>query len=126
MVNDTVDILDAKIVNIGIKFEIKSTQQENKYLALSEGIRVVKEKFNRKFEIGEPIYITDVQTALQSVSSIADVKKVTIFNRVGGSYSDIFYDTNLNKSSDGRYVIIPEDHIFEIKYPNADIIGNVL
>ena len=126
MVNDTIDILDAKIINIGIKFSIKSTQQENKYLALTQGIQAVKDKFNRKFEIGEPIYITDVQTALQSVSVIADVKKVTIFNRVGGAYSDISYDININKSSDGRYIIIPEDHIFEIKYPNIDIVGNVL
>lgn len=126
MVNDTIDILDAKIINFGIRFTIKSTQQENKYTALTEGIQAVKDKFNRKFEIGEPIYITDVQTALQSVSSIADVKKVTIFNRTGGVYSDISYNIELNKSADGRYITLPEDHIFEIKYPNADIIGNVV
>jgi hypothetical protein len=126
MINDTIDILDAKVVNIGIKFSVKSTQQENKYTALNEGIQAVKNQFNRKFEIGEPIYLTDVQTALQSVLSIADVKKVTIFNRVGGVYSDISFDIDVNKSADGRYVMIPEDQIFEIKYPNADIIGTVL
>jgi hypothetical protein len=126
MINDTIDILDAKVVNIGIRFSVKSTQQENKYTALNEGIQAVKNQFNRKFEIGEPIYLTDVQTALQSVSSIADVKKVTIFNRVGGVYSDISFDIDVNKSADGRYVMIPEDQIFEIKYPNADIIGTVL
>lgn len=126
MINDTIDILDAKVVNIGIRFSVKSTQQENKYTALNEGIQAVKNQFNRKFEIGEPIYLTDVQTALQSVPSIADVKKVTIFNRVGGVYSDISFDIDVNKSADGRYVTIPEDQIFEIKYPNADIIGTVL
>lgn len=126
MINDTIDILDAKVVNIGIRFSVKSTQQENKYTALNEGIQAVKNQFNRKFEIGEPIYLTDVQTALQSVPSIADVKKVTIFNRVGGVYSDISFDIDVNKSADGRYVMIPEDQIFEIKYPNADIIGTVL
>lgn len=126
MINDTIDILDGNVVNIGIRFSVKATQQENKYLALSDGIQAIKNKFDRKFEMGEPIYITDVQTALQSVSSIADVKKVTIFNRVGGRYSDIGYDIDLNKSADGRYVTIPEDHLFEIKYPNADIVGTVL
>jgi len=126
MINDTIDILDGKVVNIGIRFSVKSTQQENKYTALNEGIQAVKNQFNRKFEIGEPIYLTDVQTALQSVPSIADVKKVTIFNRVGGVYSDISFDIDVNKSADGRYVMIPEDQIFEIKYPNADIIGTVL
>jgi len=126
MVNDTIDILDSKIVNFGIRFSVKSTQQENKYTALNDGIQAIKDKFNRKFEIGEPIYITDVYTALQAVPSIADVKKVTIFNRVGGAYSDISYNMDINKAPDGSYIIIPEDHIFEIKYPNADIIGNVL
>lgn len=125
MVNDTIDILDTKIINIGIRFSVKSTQQENKYTALSDGIQAIKNKFNRKFEIGEPIYITDIQTALQSVSSIADVKKITIFNRTGGVYSDISYNIDLNKSADGRYVTLPEDHIFEIKDMNADIIGTV-
>jgi hypothetical protein len=125
MINDTIDILDAKVVNIGIRFSVKATQQENKYTALSEGIQAIKDKFNRKFEIGEPIYITDVQTALQSVSSIADVKKITIFNRSGGVYSDISYNIDMNKSADGRFVTIPEDHIFEIKDMNADIIGTV-
>lgn len=126
MINDTIDILDTRIVNIGIRFSVKSTQQENKYTALNEGIQAVKNQFSRKFEIGEPIYLTDVYTALQSVSSIADVKKVTVFNRVGGVYSDLSYDIDMNKSADGRYVILPEDHVFEIKYPNADIIGTVL
>ena len=126
MINDTIDILDAKVINIAIKFSIKATQQENKYTALTDGIKAVKDKFNRKFEIGEPIYLTDVMTALQSVPTIADVKKVTILNRVGGVYSDISYDLEMNKSSDGRYIIIPEDHILEIKYPNADIIGTVI
>lgn len=125
MVNDTIDILDTKIVNIGIRFSVKSTQQENKYTALSDGIQAIKNKFNRKFEIGEPIYVTDIQTALQSVSSIADVKKITVFNRTGGVYSDISYNIDLNKSADGRYVTLPEDHIFEIKDMNADIIGTV-
>lgn len=126
MINDTIDILDAKVVNIGIRFVILATQQENKYAALTDGINAVKEKFNRKFEIGEPIYITDVMTALQAVPTIADVKKVTILNRVGGVYSDINYNIDLNKSADGRYITIPEDHVYEIKYPNADIIGTVL
>jgi len=126
MINDTIDILDAKVVNIGIRFVILATQQENKYAALTDGVNAVKEKFNRKFEIGEPIYITDVMTALQAVPTIADVKKVIILNRVGGVYSDINYNIDLNKSADGRYITIPEDHVFEIKYPNADIIGTVL
>ncbi len=126
MINDTIDILDANVVNIGIRFVILATQQENKYVALTDGVNAVKEKFNRKFEIGEPIYITDVMTALQAVPTIADVKKVTILNRVGGVYSDINYNIDLNKSADGRYITIPEDHVFEIKYPNADIIGTVL
>lgn len=125
MINDTIDILDTRIINIGIRFSVKATQQDNKYIALSDGIKAIKDKFNKKFEIGEPIYITDVQTALQSVSSIADVKKITIFNRTGGVYSDISYNIDMNKSADGRYVTLPEDHIFEIKNPNADIIGTV-
>jgi hypothetical protein len=48
---------------------------------------------------------------------------VDIVSKTGGLYSDYSINVSQNLSPDGRYVIIPEDSIFEIKFPDLDIKG---
>ena len=55
-----------------------------------------------------------------------DVVSVNIVSKNGGNYSNLFYNIEENLSSDGRYVKIPENVIWEIKYPNSDIKGVIL
>ena len=40
-------------------------------------------------------------------------------------YSDFHFDIAQATSPDGRLIFAPEDTVFEIKYPGADIIGTV-
>ena len=54
MINDTIDILDAKVVNIGIDFEIIASLEKNKFDVLQSALDTLKtEVFNKKYEIGE-------------------------------------------------------------------------
>ena len=64
MINDTIDILDAFVVNLGIEFEIIHDLDYNKYDVLNECIRILSQKFADPLLIGEPIYITDVYNYL--------------------------------------------------------------
>ena len=52
-------------------------------------------------------------------------KPIKIVNKNGGLYSDIFVDIQSITSPDGRYINIPINSIFEIKYPDNDIKGSV-
>jgi hypothetical protein len=45
---------------------------------------------------------------------------------VGGRYSDLGFNIRENMSPDGRYFIVPEDVIVEIKFPLQDINGVIL
>jgi len=45
------------------------------------------------------------------------------FLRVGGAYSDVFYDFEENLSADGRMINIPNNVIVELKSLNVDIKG---
>jgi len=45
------------------------------------------------------------------------------FLKVGGSYSDVFYDFEENLSADGRMINIPNNVVVELKFPNIDIKG---
>lgn len=125
MVNDTVDILDAYVVNLGIEFEIIHDLNYNKYDVLTECISVLASKFSEPLLIGEPLYITDVYNYLNDVVGVIDVTKVNIVAKNGGSYSDVSVNIEQLMSPDGRYVSAPDNVAFEIKFPSVDIVGAV-
>ena len=70
MVNDTIDILDAKIVNFGIEYMIMSDREVNRYTTLNNANVALRDHFSKTGDIGEPIYITDIYKALQDVPGL--------------------------------------------------------
>tara|TARA_B100001094_G_scaffold318301_1_gene361680 strand:- start:461 stop:2266 length:1806 start_codon:yes stop_codon:yes gene_type:complete len=126
MINDTIDILDARVVNFGINIEIIADEEKNKFDVLQKSIDAIKfEVLNTKYDIGEPIRISDIFRALKNVDGVLDVTKVKINRKVGPSYSSFSYDIGLNTSNDGRLVEGKRDVVFEVKFPDSDIIGTV-
>tara|TARA_Y100000310_G_scaffold341402_2_gene440429 strand:- start:305 stop:2104 length:1800 start_codon:yes stop_codon:yes gene_type:complete len=126
MINDTIDILDAKIVNIGVEFVAIVNPDQDKFEALNIAINTLKaEMFMQKYDIGQPIYITKIYDLLNNLDEIVDVVDVRIVPKITGLYSD--YSLNLNEyvSADGRILYVPDDVIYEIKYPNLDIKGTI-
>jgi len=125
MVNDTVDILDAKILNLGIDFSIIAEPTKNKHTVLSSAINALKEHFMTAPEIGEPLQITDIYRVLNKLDGVVDTTGVKIRKPVGTSYESINYNVDLNTSADGRTLHIPENVIYEIRFPETDIRGEV-
>ena len=125
MMNDTIDILDARILNLGIEYSIKVENNFSQFAVLEACNTVLRNLYSRTNEIGEPIYVTDVYKILNSIAGVLDVIDVEIVNKVGTNYSDVFYDIDTNLSSDGRMLYIPKDHIVEFKFPALDIRGAV-
>jgi len=125
MVNDTIDVLDAYVVNLGIEFEVIHDLNYNKYDVLTECVSLLTSKFSDPLFIGEPLYITDVYNYLNDVLGVVDVTRVKIVSKSGAPYSDVFVDTEQLLSPDGRYISAPDNVAFEIRYPSADIVGAV-
>ena len=123
MINDTIDILDAKIINIGINFTAMADRETNKYDLLDSAIQSLREELDILGDIGEPFYVTDVYKILKDVDGILDVIDVQVVEKSSGLYSDLTIDLKKRKSADGRYISIPKNAIFEIKYPETDIKG---
>jgi hypothetical protein len=82
--------------------------------------------FNMIPNFGETFLITDVYNSLKKVDGIVDVVNVKIEPKVGGNYSDVYFDIKNNTSPDERYVNVPKNVIMELKYPNDDIKGTIL
>jgi len=124
MVNDTVDIIDASILNFGIFFEAISETGTNKFTLLNDiNIRLQDELFFQKMEIGEALPLYEIAKIINTTPGVIDVTNIKILDRSGGLYSDFSYDFRENKTADGRWVIIPESVILEMKYPDIDIKG---
>ncbi len=126
MINDTIDILDAKIVNFGLQFRAVADLEHSKYEILSDAEDILKGFFNRKMEIGEPLFLTDIYAELKKVVGLVDVISVKIYRKTGGKYSGIAFDLEGNTSADGRYIQIPKNVILELKYPDSDIKGVIV
>ena len=125
MINDTIDILDAKILNFGIDFSVVAHRDYNKHDVLNQCMKVLKKEFEQPKYMGEPFYISDIQSMLNEVDGVTDVKKVVVKMKSGGIYSDSAIDINQQKSADGRYIVIPQNCAVEIKYLNNDIKGTI-
>ena len=125
MINDTIDILDTYIINVGIEFVIKTVAGADKSTALVEAVTALKAKYQSGFFIGEPFYISDIYSELKKSSNILDVIKVKIVNKSAGQYSYVNFDINKNLSPEGSYLICPKNAIFELKFPEVDIKGKI-
>ena len=126
MVNDTLDILDAEIVNFGIKYQIALEATANRYTILNKANNRLAAYYNdRPYDIGESIVISDVFRELLKVPGILDVYDVQIVAKQGGPYSESNYDFYSNLSSDGRMIRAHETTVFELKFPNTDIKGSI-
>lgn len=123
MLNDTVDILDAKIINLAIDFEAIGALDKSRFDILVAAKKALKEHFANYPDIGEAFYITDIYAQLKMVDGLLDVSSVKVYQKVGGNYSNIRFDLDTATSADGRYIEMPKNVIYEIKFLDTDISG---
>ena len=126
MINDTVDILDAKVINLGIQYSVLIDTEENKFGALDFINGQMANYFSNKYNIGEPFMYSDVFNVLKNIDFVLDVKDIEVTLQNGPLYETSFFDIKSNLTADGRALICPEDHIFEIRFPNIDIRGSIV
>ena len=128
MINDSINIKDAYIINIGIDFEIVVNPNFNNSETLTACINALQNYFQiDKWQINEPIILKNITVLLSQVTGVQIVKNVIIKNLTGVSlgYSDFAYDTQAATINDVVYPSI-DPMVFEVKYPNQDILGRVV
>jgi hypothetical protein len=124
MMNDTLDIMDGKIINYGVNFEVIVDATANKYEVLSDCVDKIKDSvINIKKNFGDPIYITDFYKALNSIPGVVDTTTVEIESKSGGVYSSSYHNMDSNLSDDGRYIKIPANAVAELLFPDENIQG---
>jgi hypothetical protein len=128
MITDSINIKEAYIVNIGVDFDIILRPNYSGRDVILECLELLKDYFNiDKWEINQPIILSEVYTLLDSVSGVQTVKRITINNLSGEElgYSKYSYDINAATLNNVIYPSL-DPSIFEVKYPDNDIQGRVV
>jgi len=128
MINDSIRIKDAFIINIGINFNIITLPSYNNSEVLTKCIDRVQEHFQiDKWQINEPIILRDLYVLLDKVEGVQTVKLVEIHNLTEEvlGYSNFAYDIK-GAAIDGVVYPSIDPMIFEVKFPNNDIKGRIV
>ena len=135
MVTDAINIKDAWVINIGVTFNILTARGFNKHEVVLKCIEKIKDFFDiDKWQINQPIIVADLVYQLSAVDGIAatvppkennpnglPIVVTNKWKKVNG-YSGNIYDINEGTKNGVIYPSV-DPSIFELKYPNTDILG---
>lgn len=122
---DAVNIKDAFVINIGVNFDIIVRPNYIGRDILLQCTTLLQEYFDiKKWNINQPIDLSNIYTLLDRVKGVQTVQKVEIVNLTGGDYSEYAYDI---KGATRNNVLYPsyDPMIFEVKFPTTDIKGRI-
>ena len=128
IINDSVRIRDAYVINIGVNFDIIVLPNINSSEVLINCINALRLYFNtEKWSINQPIILKDLYIELSKVQGVQTIKEIQITNKSGiiDGYSQYAYDIE-GANQNGTIYPSLDPSIFEIKYPNSDIQGRIV
>jgi hypothetical protein len=129
LVGDSIDILDAKVINFGVKYSVYvSPEASNKTQVIASINSSIANSLDKKFfNINQPIVIDDITNVIINSDSVISLIDLQIFPITGllesREYSTSTFDFMQSRT---KGLILPDrGSIFEMKYPQYDIIGTV-
>ena len=138
LMTDAVNIKNAWIINIGVRFNFICRAGFNKEEVTLRCIEKVREFFNiDRWQINQPIIIAELAYELSVVDGVGAIvpptldnpknTSVVIFNkyRRADGYSGNIYDVNY-ATKDGIVYPSLDPSIFELKFPTLDVEGKAI
>ena len=126
MLNDGIDVYDAKIINVGFDYEVVTDPNMNSISVLADVDERLRNDFKDKLYIGEPISINSIYNTINKTIGVIDCVKVTPYVKNGLDYADVPLDIMDILSKDGTRIQPPKNCILEIKFLTRDIRGSVV
>ena len=129
LISDAIDILDASISNYTIKFGIMTAPSSNKNAVIQNVISRIKSIMKIKnFQIDQPILLDDITNIIINTPGVVSLLNLDVRPKTGQvedrKYSSFYFD--YTTSTKNKVIVGPPGNIFELKYPDHDIIGSAL
>jgi len=125
ILTDAVEIKDAYVINIGIKYDIITLPNYNSREVLFNCSEALKAYFNPdNWHINQPINLSIIYTLLDKIKGVQTVKNLKVEPKVSGDYGTYDYDV---EGATKNNIIYPslDPMVFEVKFPNKDIEGRI-
>lgn len=126
MISDAIDILDARIINLSLSFDVLIDPALNRSIVLQSILTKLQTFFDIKnFHIDQPLIVSDVVNNIFTVPGVVSVNNMLFQNLTGQANNRAYSSETFDVHANTRYGIIfpTSGAIFEIKYPEFDIIG---
>ena len=127
MLTDAINIKNASVINFKVEFNITVKSGFSNDGVLLVCINSFKSYFNiDNWQINQPIIKGDITGLLYNVDGVLNVNNVSIENKFGENlgYSKFKYNFEAATRNNTIYPSL-DPSIFELKYPNTDIIGRI-
>ncbi len=124
--NQGIDILDGKIINLGLDYSIVVQPGYNKTEVKMNTLRKVKEFFDvNRWQLSQPIILDDVRVLIKETEGVLSIAELTFKNKNniidGVSYSQEVFDVaGFTKNG---ILFCPNNAIFEIRYSQDIRVG---
>ena len=129
LISESIQIKDAKVINFGIEFTIRAAPTANKIVTVQKVINNLRSLLDvSKFQVGEPINESDLIFIILNTPGVQALPSLT-FSNYFGAIGDVTYSSeifDLQSSLVNGLIVPPSNSIFELKFPNTNIIGNVI
>jgi len=127
--SDNILITNGSIVNIRVSFSIIKNGTYGINETLLEAFEILKDRFFYKnIRFGDTIVVSDIISVLQNSPKILSVSNINIYS-VNGNISGNDYVSsgiNIEQYNNNGVITLPQNVVWEVKYPNKDIIGTVV
>ena len=126
LISDAVDIVDARVINVGIKYGIVVDPMTNKNLAVQKINKSLSSYMKiENFQIDQPIMTADLISIILGSQGVVSLVDFQVTNIIGEKDGRVYSDQTFSiKANTDRGIIVPPDgSIFEVRFPNDDIQG---
>ena len=127
LISDAMDILDAQIINFTVNFGILVAPNSNKSKVTQTVISRIRDIMDiRNFQIDQPIMLDDIVNVIINTPGVVSMVSLEVRPITGSTDGRRYSSATFNfiNATRDRMVIGPPGSIFELRYPENDIIGS--
>lgn len=128
MISDAIDIVDGRVFNFRVNISIVTAPNVNKLQVTRRVISAMKAFFKiEKAQIGQPILESDMIFAIINVPGVLSLVELKLTSLYGSIAKRTYAESQLDFESIKNNGIFfpPAGGIFELRYPNDDIVVTV-
>jgi len=127
LISDAMDVLDAQVINFGVKYGVIVAGNVNKIQIIQNINNQISNILdNRYFQIDQPIIIDDITNVIINTDYVIALTELSVLARTGNVEDRKYSDSTIliDQNTKGGIIFGPPGSIFELKFPENDIIGS--